>query len=133
MEIGTTHGWIPDNQLYNDVLASMRPDLVNTSSGQLIRSTSCLLLRFVTDVGLDPVLSAYTFGTHERHCHRSLKNFFADNVDFIPRITFHETDLQKFYTNVNLLAHWVNLGYLNVEDVQNSILQSEPIQLLYPL
>jgi hypothetical protein len=33
MEIGATHGWIPDDRLYNNVLASMRPDLVNTSSG----------------------------------------------------------------------------------------------------
>ena len=43
-------------------------------------------------------------------------------MDFIPRIIPHETELRKFYTNVNLLTHWANLRYLNVEDVQNRIL-----------
>jgi hypothetical protein len=124
MGIGVTHGWIPDDQLYNDILASMKPELVVPSSLQLIHSTSHLLLRFITDVGHDPVLSAYVSGTHERLCHQSLKNFFTINLGFILGGDRPILELPRLYTDVNFLAHWANLGYLNVEDVQNHILQS---------
>lgn len=32
MGTGATHGWIPDSQLYNDILASMKPELVHPDS-----------------------------------------------------------------------------------------------------
>jgi hypothetical protein len=105
MGIGVTHGWIPDDQLYNDILASMRPELVVPSSLQLIHSTSHLLVRFITDVGNDPVLSAYVSGTHERLCHQSLKNFFAINLDFILGNDRPRPELRRIYTDVNFLAH----------------------------
>ena len=123
MGIGVTHGWIPDDQLYNDILASMKPELVDPPSGQVIHGTSHLLVRFITDVGLDPVLSTFVSGTHERLCHQSLKNFFAINLDFVMRDA-SLPEFRRIYTDVNFLAHWANLGYLNVEDVRSHILQS---------
>jgi hypothetical protein len=128
MGIGVTHGWIPDDQLYNNILASMKPELVDPPSAQLIHSTSHLLLRFVTDIGNDPILSAYVSGTHERLCHQSLTNFFAINLDFMLGKDRPIPELRRFYTDANFLAHWANLGYLNVKDVQNHILQSLAFQ-----
>jgi hypothetical protein len=124
MGIGVTHGWIPNDQLYYDILASMKPESVDPPSAQVIHRTSHLLLRFVTEVGNDPVLSAYVSGTHERLCHQSLKNFFTVNMGVILGNEVSTPELRKFYTDVNFLAHWVNLGYLNVKDVKNHILQS---------
>ena len=124
MGIGVTHGWIPGDQLYNDILTSMKPELVDPSSAQLIHSTSRRLLRFVTEVGNDPLLSAFVSGTHERLCLQSLKNFFAINLDFMLGKDRPIAELRRFYTDANFLAHWANLGYLNVEDVRSHILQS---------
>ena len=36
--------------------------------------------------------------------------------------------LCEFYTRVNLIAHWVNLGYVELEDVRDHILQSLAFQ-----
>ena len=123
MGIGARHGWIPDGQLYNDILGGMSPDTVNSTTGQLVHGNSHLLLRFITDVGLDPALSTYIFGTHERLCRQSLNSFFANNLDFISR-NLSGTELRRFYTDVNFFAHWANLGYPIAEDVRNHTLQS---------
>ena len=120
MKIGTTHGWIPDNQLQNDISENMQPHVVfSPPSPQLIHPTTHLLLKFITDVELNPVSS-----THARLCHSSLKDFFTTLLDFDSRTKFECPELGRFYTNVNFLAHYVNLGYLNVEDVRDHILQS---------
>jgi hypothetical protein len=127
MEIGATHGWISDDQLYHDILATMKP--VDRSSGQLVDNTSNLLLQFVTDVELVPALSPYASGVHGRLCHEILKTFFDNNlylmaVDIVPGSRRDVDKVCKFYADVNFIAHWVNLGYLDVEDIQNRILQS---------
>ena len=129
MGVGTMHGWIPDNQLYNDILASMKRGLRDPYS---IRGTSYLLLRFITDAGLDPVLSPYASGVHDRLCHESLKSFFADNLHIVaPDVTLnkiHSATLLRIYSNANFLAHWANLGYVYAEDVRDHILQSLTFQ-----
>ena len=129
-KIGATHGWISKKQLENDIKGNMQPHLVYQadSNYQLIHPTIHLLLQFITDVELNPVSS-----THARLCHSSLYDFFADNSSLDLRSSTRSSDkLCKFYTNVNLLAHLVNLGHVGVEDVQDHILQSLTfIPLLY--
>ena len=120
-KIGVTHGWISEKQLENDIKGNMKPHLVyQENSYELIHPTSHLLLQFITDVELNPVSS-----THARLCHSSLHDFFADNssLDLWPNARSNNK-LREFYTNVNLLAHLVNLGHVGVEDVQDHILQS---------
>ena len=121
-KIGVTHGWISEEQLVNDIKGNMQPHLVYQAKSyyQLVHPTSHLLLQFITDVELNPVSS-----THARLCHSSLHDFFADNssLDLWPN-TRSNNKLREFYTNVNLLAHLVNLGHVGVEDVQDHILQS---------
>ena len=127
MEIGATHGWISDDQLYHDILASMKP--ADRSSGQLVDNTSNLLLQFVTDVEHVPALSPYASGVHGRLCHKLLKTFIDSNldlvaVDIIPGSRRDVDKVCKFYADVNFIAHWVNLGYLDIEDIRNCILHS---------
>ena len=146
IKLGTTRGGVSNDQLYEDILGSfakghsrittpwldrhstIQYDNVNQNvpRGHLIHSGAHLLPRFITDAELDPVLSTYAIGLHDRLCRESLDQFFRQNLDYIPGEWEEPTSEQlcEFYTRVNLIAHWVNLGHVQLEDVRNHILQS---------
>ena len=129
MKLGAAHGWVNDYQLCDDIRAAMKPDLVYPlSSSQFIHPTSHLLIRFITDVGLDPVLSTYASNAQNRLCRESLERFVDRNVEFVSASGWNNSYVSEFYTSVNFLAHWANLGYLSIEDVQDYILQSLTFQ-----
>ena len=146
--LGVAHGGTSDHQLYNDILTNLRPDLIKLScvqilndtgsyrssadtpkytvNGQLIHNNVHLLLRFITDAELDPTLSAHAMGLHDRLCRESLEQFFRQTLDYLPGGWTGPTSgqLYEFYTRVNLIAHWVNLGHVKLEDVRDHIIQS---------
>ena len=129
--------------MYNDILDNLRPKLITVpwleevrlegkrytsdtprdyiTKGQLIHTGARRLLRFITDAEQDPVLSTYAIGLHDRLCRESLELFFRRTLDYISGST--KDQLCQFYTRVNLIAHWVNLGYVKLEDVRDHILQ----------
>ena len=158
-ELGTARGGMPGDQLYNDVLNSIKPNLIQASyheltqtntrpdwvgpfvghtrtnahsypgsmqgfSGKLIHDDVPLLLRFISDVELDPAFSAYATGLHDRLCRESLERFFPSSLG--PGAQSYQ--FCEFYTKVNLIAHWVNLGHVQLEDVRDRILQSLTLQ-----
>ena len=63
-------------------------------------------------------------------CRESLEQFFRQILDYIPGKWEGPASEQlcEFYTRVNLIAHWVNLGYVKLEDVRDHILQSLAFQ-----
>ena len=145
INLGPAHGGVSNLQLYNDILGSVStrhnsitaPRWGQTTiqynnakqvsiSGQLIHQNAHLLLRFITDAELDPALSTYAIGLHDRLCRESLEQFFRQSLDYIPGGPKEPTSGQlcEFYAWVNLIAHWVNLGYVRLEDVRDHILQS---------
>jgi len=145
IKLGAVRGSVSNDQLYNDILgdASTRCNLIkipqwaggtiqynNTRqgaiSGQLIHSNVHLLLRFITDAEQDPALSTYAIGLHDRLCHESLEQFFRQSLGCVPGPTSEQ--LRELYTRTNLIAHWVNLGYVKLEDVRDHILQSLTLQ-----
>jgi len=145
IKLGAARGSVSNLQLYNDILGdvSTRYYLItipfrcvgtiqynnatyNAMSGQLIHSNVHLLLRFITDAEEDPVLSTYAIGLHDRLCHESLEQFFRQSLGFGP--SPDSDQLREFYTRTNLIAHWVNLGYVKLEDVRDHILQSLTLQ-----
>jgi len=154
IELGAAHGGVSNHQLYNDISsgASTKSGFITipaweyttirynnanqyTPYGQLIHSNVHLLLRFITDAELDPVLSTYAIGLHDRFCRESLEQFFRQGLDYLPGRWEGPTSekLREFYTQVNLIAHWVNLGYVPLEDVRDHILQSLALQpIVYP-
>jgi len=155
MDLGAAHGGISNHQLYNDILgsASTRHNSItalrwemhsitqynnatqNVITGQLIHKNAHLLLRFITDAELDPALSAQAVGLHDRLCRESLEQFFRQSLDYIPGGPEEPTSEQlcDFYSRVNLIAHWVNLGYVKLENVRDHILQSLALQpTVYP-
>jgi len=146
INLGTARGGVSSDQLYNDILGSIttRHDWITTpqlyydssiasryvARGHLIHGGARLLPRFITDAELDPALSTYANGLHDRLCRESLDQFFRQNLDYIPGGWEGPTSEQscEFYTRVNLIAHWVNLGYVELEDVRDHILQSLAFQ-----
>jgi len=151
IKLGAARGGVSNDQLYNDILGSVTarhnqittPQLDYNNSpmvynnvnqyvprGQLIHGGARLLPRFITDAELDPALSTYANGLHDRLCRESLEQLFRQNLDYIPGGWEGPTSEQscEFYTRVNLIAHWVNLGYVELEDVRDHILQSLAFQ-----
>ena len=150
IKLGTARGVVSNDQLYNDILGSVTTtqnrittpqwDFNSTMyynnvnqyvpRGQLIHGGTRLLPRFITDAELDPALSTYANGLHDRLCRESLEQFFKKNLDYIPGGWEGPTSEQscEFYTWVNLIAHWVNLGYVKLEDIRDHILQSLAFQ-----
>lgn len=119
MKIGTTHGCALNNKLQDDILNNRKPDLVYPTSSRLIHPTSQRLLQFITDVEQHLVSP-----THTRLSRSLLNEFFDRNLRLGSQSTIYSSELSSFYTNVGFLAHWVNLGYIGVEDVRDNILQS---------
>ena len=127
---------VTNSRLYHDVLASTRPELISpprpsdnqTMVGELIHSNARLLLRFVTDAEQDPTLSTYAVGLHEQLCRSTLDEFFKQTLGYRSGATFAQSS--ELHTRTNLIAHWVNLGYVELEDVRDHILQS---LTLYPI
>ena len=132
-ELEATRVGVTNRKLYNDVLGNTKPDLVSLPylkggtwsegvGGNLIHDKAQLLLRFVTDVEQDPTLSTHAVGLHEQLCRSSLDEFFGQTLAYISGSS--EAQLREFYTRTNLIAHWVNLGYVKLKDVRDRILQS---------
>ena len=99
---------------------------LDTFSGKLIHDNVPLLLRFISDAELDPVLSTYARGLNDRWCRGSLQEFFRKNLYYTPGNRSTSVTLRDFcqlYTSVNLIAHWVNSGHVQLEDVRDRILQ----------
>ena len=154
IKLGAARGSVSNHQLYSDILrgAHTNRNLMvaprregyniqynNTAqkatSGQVIHRNAHLLIRFITNAELDPVLSTYAIGLHDRLYRESLEKFFGQGLDYIPGGPEEPTSVQlcEFYTRTNLIAHWVNLGYAKLEDVRDHILQSLILQpTVYP-
>ena len=155
IKLRAARGGVSNHQLYNDILGSATTihNWITTPQwdyntriqynsmeqweprGQLIHSNAHLLPRFITDAELDPVLSTYAIGLRDRLCGESLEQLFRQSLDYIPGEWKGPTSEQlcEFYTRVNLIAHWVNLGYVELEDIRDHILQSLAFQpIVYP-
>ena len=148
IEAEAAYGGVLNHQLDNNILSSpsMMSSLITTPQadyhttpiieynntrqynprGRLIHPNIHLLLCFITDAELDPTLSTSPIGLHDRLCRESLEQFFKHGLDYILGGWKKPTSeqLREFYTQVNLIAHWVNLGYVKLEDVRDRILQS---------
>jgi len=154
MDLGAAHGGMSNHRLYNDILgsASTKRNSITapwwyqstitynglsqyTPQGHLIHKNARLLLRFITDAELDSALSTQAIGLHDQLCRESLEQFFRQSLDYIPGGPEEPTSAQlcEFYSRVNLIAHWVNLGYAKLENVRDHILQSLALQpTVYP-
>ena len=126
-DIGQTYNQISSDQIF-DAIWNNRGlgSTLNPQGGKLIHSGASLVLRFANDVESDHILAPHTTGLQSRLCAKSLQEFFNDNMEVAyNRKHNRSTSADKdFYIEANLIAHWVNLGYVEEVAIRNHILQS---------
>ena len=93
---------------------------INPSCGKIFHASAHLILRFAKDAEADHILAPHSSGLQDRLCARILREFSSDNL----MIARYSKDATSFYADVNLLAHWANLGFVEEAAIRNHILQS---------
>ena len=111
---------VPPDQVFDSiwnrrVASSIHPD------GGIFHPTAHLIPRFASDAESDPILAPYSSELRTRLCTRSLREFSNNNL-MVAR--YGRDTVRQFYADVNLLAHWANLGYLEEAAIRHRVLQS---------
>ena len=120
LDLGFARGSITvqDQVDRQDVWRTIRWD---SFSKDLINPTIPLFIRFIGDIEADRKIAGHALGLHKHYCESTLDMFFGDNL---AHVGSQGGKLSNFLTRVNLIAHWVNLGYVEEAAIRNHILQS---------
>ena len=105
------------NQVDDDMWQIVRTD----SSKNLINPTTRLFIRFIGDIEGDQKIAGHASGLHRRYCESTLDRFFERNLALAKS---WDKDRSSFFTDVNLIAHWINLGYVDKALTRDYILPS---------
>ena len=128
-DIGQAYNQIPSDRIF-DAIWNNRGlgSAINFNDGKLIHSGARLVLRFVSDVESDHILSPHTSGLQSRLCTTSLREFFDANMGAAENSNNNHSSssivASNFFAEVNLIAHWTNLGHVEEATIRNRILQS---------
>ena len=125
-EIAQTHSQILPDQIFEDICKNRGSTAIDGRKGKLIHPTAQLILRFVTDAESDPILGPHSVGLHSRLCTTVLREFFENNVRVVRERDGGSDEAAGYWfpADVNFIAHWVNLGYVEEATIRNHILQS---------
>ena len=120
--IGSAHGHITSNdQVNGDISRIALPGALKNS--ELIHPTTHFLVRFIRDIEADQRFYRYTSRLHQERCASGLYRFFESNLSLARSSSYGNTS-NAFLTDVNLIAHWANLGCVEEEIIRDRILQS---------
>ena len=121
LDIGQTYHPFPSDQIIDAIWNNRGTNLslIDPAKGKLIHSTAHLILRFASDAESDHLLAPHNSGLQNRLCARILREFFSGNLR-----SARSEQAVNFYADVNLIAHWANLGYVEEAAIRNHILQS---------
>ena len=123
-DTGRTYIQIPSDQMFDAIWNNRAVgSSIDLDHGQLIRSTAHLILRFASDAESDHILAPYSSGLQHRLCTRSLRDFSRDNL-MAARYGSGTAGYFDFYAGTNLIAHWANLGCVDMVAIRDHILQS---------
>ena len=117
LDIGDAHGLVKQDKLASDIEWS----IWQAASKELIHPTVHLLIRFIGDVEADRKISGHASGLPRRRSTVALRSFFGMNLSLVGS---RNGEWKAFLTEVNLIARWANLGYVEEETLRNRILQS---------
>ena len=119
LDLGCARGSITvQDQVSSDVWRVIRWDSLEDS---LTNPTTPLFIRFIGDLEADRKIAGHALGLHRQQCESTLDRFFEDNL---AHVRSQGGSRSYFLTIVNLIAHWVNLGYVEEGAIRNHILQS---------
>ena len=121
-DIGQAHHKTPSDRIFNATWNNRGTgsSMIDPGKGKLIHSTAHLIVRFARDVESDHLLAPYSSGLQSRLCTRTLREFFNANL----RACCGDGIGGNICVDANLIAHWVNLGYVEEAVIRNHILQS---------
>ena len=127
-DIGQTYLQVTSDQAFYAIWNKKKAGSINTRRGEVIYATAPLILRFAGDVdgGAPNILVPHGSGLRSRLCTTSLREFFSDNLTlaWCGENRNGGGPVVNFYANTNLIAHWVNLGYVEEATIRDHILQS---------
>ena len=126
LDIGQTYRQTPPDQILDAIWDNRVGSSFSPSETRLIHPVARFVVRLAGDVGSDHITTPQTPGLQSRLCKRSLRQIFADNLEAVLyRINRSENDAADgFYADVNLIARWANLGYVEQAAIRDHILQS---------
>ena len=125
-DLAQTHSEIPPDQVFDAIWGFRETTAIKHGGGKLIHPTAPLALRFASDAESDHILAPHNVALRKRLCARFLCEFFEGNV----KIVRHEDSnwwhdgWELHYSDVNFVAHFVNLGYVEEAVIRDHILQS---------
>ena len=127
LDIQQTYRQVPSDPTLDKIWSNRTTrSMIVPAKGKLIHSTIHLFLRFAGDAEADYVIGPHTPGLQSRLCAKSLEEFFGHNMDIA---WYNENGCShslagEYYADVNLVAHWANLGRVGESGIHNHILQS---------
>ena len=127
LDIGQTYHRTPaEHQLFDVIWENRVGNSFRPIGRGIVGSDAHLFLRFASDVESDDFLAPRSSGLQNRLCTRSLQEFFTKNLEIVwnkERSTGSGAPY-SYFADVNLIAHWVNLGQVEETTIRNHVLQS---------
>ena len=123
IEIARTCSQIPSDLILNTIWKQISNRQLPSHSGQyyyILYPTSPLVLRFASDAESDNILAPHTAGLRSCLCTNTLRQFYDHWLGVIYRGCAPSAD---FLLDANLIAHTVNLGYVDETVIRGHILQ----------
>jgi len=117
-EIAHTHSTIPPDAILHALQTYYR---ARSLPDNLIDSAAHLILRFASDAELDHILAPHSTELRSRLCAEALRVFFDTDLATVYS-GFSCTN--SYYADANIIAHCVNLGWVEEAVIRNHILQS---------
>ena len=136
-EIARTYSEIPSDLIFDSVWNQIRNRQLPSHNNWCISyPTSPLMLRFASDAESDSTLASHSAGLRSRLCASILREFFDNGLGVLHR---GHNPSSGYLLEVNLIAHSVNLGYIEETAIREHILQflisgtSPPTIYQYPV
>lgn len=123
LDIGVAYGHINRGQVNNDArqMIMSEPDYSRNDDVRLIHPTAHLFFRFTRDME-DHLISWSASEFHRGNCAGSVASCFEENLALMKRVEGRQ--LRSFLTQMNFIASWANLGFVEEAVIRNHILQS---------
>jgi len=117
-EIAHTYSTIPPNAILHALQTYYR---TRSFPDNLIDSAAHLVLRFAGDAESDHILAPHSTGLRSRLCTDALRVVFDTDL----AVMYNQYSwTSSYFTDVNIIAHCVNLGWVEEAVIRNYILQS---------
>ena len=128
-DIGQTYNQIPSYRIFDSIWNNRGlSSTIHPYHGKLIHSGAHLILRLASDIESDHTLAPHISGLQSDLCAMTLREFFDANMGAAENSDSSSSSSSivpsNFFAEVNLIAHWTNLGYVKEATIRNHILQS---------